>query len=289
MRSRVAIVSSFTLDSIDGRRCIGGPAYYSTVALLHYCSDDILLVGPAGRVHEVFAEKVGARLILTSREVPLFELRYVGGRGDRVVRLARSGGEISISSRTLEGLRGSLIIVSPVYREVSIPTLRGLRGVAGLLALDIQGLVRETGVNGVVRNRWDPRVYEAVKLADVVHADLSEAPTPSDAVTAAELLSRRSRGVVMVSMGASGLIAVRSGEAVYVPALPDIEGDATGTGDILLSIAAYELSRGGEWLTAIARGTAAAGLKVGRGRPPWFSRHEVEVLAVKLLSKLRLL
>ena len=281
----MAIVSSFTLDSINGKLRIGGPAYYSTVAILHYCDDDLLVIGPASRVHKVLSDSIGVHLISTSEEVPLFELRYVGNDNNRVVRLIKSGEKVVISDNILEDLKGSLIIVNPVYREVPITTIQKLKSVAYMLALDLQGLVREVNNDGIVSKRWNCEVFEAMKLADIVHADLSEAPAPSDAITAAKLLSEKTAGLVIVSMGANGLVAIHKGKAVYVPALPNIKGDPTGTGDILLSIVACELIRGSQWLTSIARGVAAAGLKVSRSRPPWFSRHEVEVLSEKLVNR----
>jgi len=282
----VVIVGSFTRDLIEGARVIGGPPYYSSMALLHHGCENILIVSPAEEPHLDFVQRTGLELAIVGGSVPVFELKYINNT-EREVRLLRRGTRIKLTSTLLDTIKGCAVIVSPVYKEVDLEALQKLREYANVLALDIQGFVRETTDSGAVRIRWSDDVYEALRYADLFHADLSEVPMFRSMNGAAQHLASYTRGIGLISHGEEGLIASIAGELVYVPALPGIQGDSTGTGDILLAITAYELQRGTDPLKAVAMGAAAAGLRVSRAAPPWFSRFEVEILAEKLMMRSR--
>lgn len=286
MRDCVVFVGSFTRDVINGVHAIGGPPYYGSIALVHYGCETIMVVSPVEEQHVEFAESMGLELVAVEGGVPVFELRYLN-EVDREVKLLRRGSAIRVPDAILKTLQGCVVVASPVYREVDLKTLQSLRSHASVLAVDVQGFVRSVDGGGRVSIRWSDEVYEVVKLADVYHADLSEVPMFSSMREAVEHLAGRSRGIAMVSHGEEGLIASIDGEIVYVPALPGISGNSTGTGDILLAVAAYEVHRGTEPLKAVAMGAVAAGLRVSRDRPPWFNRFEVEVLAEKLVKMSR--
>ncbi len=283
----VLIVSSFTLDLLDSSKlCIGGPAYYSSLALLHYDCKNLTVIAPADDVHVRFANSVNINLIRVATDVPVFQLTYLSN-GARKIKLVKRVRKIRIPKAILDLLDNSLVIVSPVYREVSIDLLKELRSKARFLALDIQGLVRKSNERGEVSISWYDDVVKALELADFVHADLSEVVGFTDMAGASLYLSRYCRGIVTVSNGEKGLVAIVNGEPYYVPALPGIRGESTGTGDIFLAIASYELFLGEDPLTAIAKGAIAAGLKVSRVKTPWFSRFEVNVLTSKLLRGIK--
>ncbi|RLG87935.1 MAG: hypothetical protein DRO15_03965 [Thermoprotei archaeon] len=287
-RSTIAIIGSFTIDNIENRKVIGGSAYYCLMALKHFYDDQIMLIAPAQRVHIDLLKDMGIKLITVSNEVPVFELVYID-EINRKVKLLKKGAVIKVDSEVLSMLRNSLAIISPVYKEVSLETIYDIRSVATTLALDIQGFVREANNYGEIIIRWNNELVQALRIVDIVHADLSEVPMYRSALSAVKFLSKYSKGIVIVSMGAHGLIASFNQEIMYIPALPGIQGDATGTGDILLSIAAYEFYKGEDWKRAIAKGAAAAGLRVSRGRIPWFNYYEIEVLSDNLISKSKVL
>ena len=136
---------------------------------------------------------------------------------------------------------------------------------------------------GEVSISWYNDITEALGMADFVHADISVVVGFNDMSKASKYLSRFCNGIVTVSNGERGLVVTIDGDSYYVPALPGIRGESTGTGDIFLAIASYELFQGEEVLTAIAKGAVAAGLKVSRVKRPWFNKFEVDVLKNKLL------
>ena len=280
----VIIIGSFTLDRINEGLSIGGPAYYSSLALTYLGHSSITVISPAREIHENFVKNIGINLINVGTDTPVFQLKYVEG-GRREVILKHRGSKIIISKRELDLIRDSLIIISPVYREIDLDTLKTIRKFSKFIALDVQGFVRYVCSDGKVSIAWTNEMYEVIRLADVVHADLSEVPIYNDMVEASRELGRLSNGIIMVSNGERGLVASINGELYYVPALPGIEGNATGTGDILLAISAYEILMGENPLRAIAKGAVAAGLRVGRDRSPWFNKYEVDVLADKLVRK----
>ena len=280
----VIIIGSFTIDRIDEKLSIGGPAYYSSLALTYIGHTSITVISPARDIHENFVRNIGINLISVGADTPVFQLKYVEG-GRREVILKHRGSKITISHNELKLIKDSLIIISPVYREVDLDTLKVVKRLSRFMALDVQGFVRYVHNDGKVGIVWSNEMYDIIRLADVVHADLSEVPIYNNMVEASEELGKISNGIIMVSNGERGLVASIDGELYYVPALPGIEGNATGTGDILLAISSYEVLMGEDPLRAIAKGAVAAGLRVSRDRSPWFSKYEVDILADKLISK----
>jgi len=280
----VIIIGSFTIDRIDEKLSIGGPAYYSSLALTYIGHTSITVISPARDIHENFVRNIGINLISVGADTPVFQLKYVEG-GRREVILKHRGSKITISHNELKLIKDSLIIISPVYREVDLDTLKVVKRLSRFMALDVQGFVRYVHSDGKVGIVWSNEMYDIIRLADVVHADLSEVPIYNNMVEASEELGKISNGIIMVSNGERGLVASIDGELYYVPALPGIEGNATGTGDILLAISSYEVLMGEDPLRAIAKGAVAAGLRVSRDRSPWFSKYEVDILADKLISK----
>ncbi len=280
----VIIIGSFTIDRIDERLSIGGPAYYSSLALTYIGHTSITIISPARDIHENFVRNIGINLISVGADTPIFQLKYVEG-GRREVILKHRGSKITISHNELKLIRDSLIIISPVYREVDLDTLKVVKRLSRFVALDVQGFVRYVRSDGKVGIVWSNEMYDIIRLADIIHADLSEVPIYNNMVEASKELGKISNGIIMVSNGERGLVASIDGELYYVPALPGIEGNATGTGDILLAISSYEILMGEDPLRAIAKGAVAAGLRVSRDRSPWFSKYEVDILADKLVSK----
>jgi len=242
------------------------------------------VISPACDIHENFVRNIGINLVSVGADTPVFQLKYVEG-GRREVILKRRGSKITIPRNELKLIRDSLIIVSPVYREVNLDTLKVVKRLSRFVALDVQGFVRYVHSDGKVSIVWSNEMYDIIRLADVIHADLSEVPIYNNMVEASKELGKISNGIIMVSNGERGLVASIDGELYYVPALPGIEGNATGTGDILLAISSYEILMGEDPLRAIAKGAVAAGLRVSRDRSPWFSKYEVDILADKLISK----
>ncbi len=278
----VIIFSSFTRDIINGSITIGGPAYYCTLALMHMDVEKIIVVTNAEEVHMKFLRNLGISSYIVNTIAPLFRLKYLDGERRRI-ELLRTSPTLSIPHEILDLISGCLVIVSPVYHEIELELLRALRSRSRIIALDVQGFTRSLGPNGEVVINWSNELLDVIALADIVHADLSEVPTCRTGLEATKYLSEHTDGLVIVSMGARGLIASANGDRIYIPALPHIHGDSTGTGDILLAVSSYEILIGEDWKLAIAKGAAAAGLKVSRSRPPWFNKYEVEVLARSLL------
>ena len=285
---KVYVLGSFTIDEIGDELVVGGPAYYSSLALTHMDHSNITIVSPVSDIHRRLVKDLRVNVVSVGSRTPVFKLTYVDG-GRRLVVLKSKGEEIRFSDDVLWLMKDSLVIVSPVFREIDLNLLLEVRRYASMIALDIQGFIRRLSDGGQVSIVWSDDVYKALRLADVIHADLSEVPGVGSMGEGCRLLNKYSDAIVMVSNGERGLVASINGSYYYVPALPGIEGNATGTGDILLAITAFEMFKGEDPLKAIAKGAVAAGLRVGRDRPPWFNGYEVEVLALKLLSKVKML
>ncbi|MCW2350940.1 MULTISPECIES: ribokinase [unclassified Sphingobium] len=72
-----------------------------------------------------------------------------------------------------------------------------------------------------------------------------ERATPQAALAARALISRDDQ-LVIVTLGASGSIAVRAGSAVHVPAFPVVPRDAVGAGDCFVGALCAMLDRAGD-------------------------------------------
>ncbi len=293
MVSKVFIVSNFTIDRIKGLGSegvgIGGPPYYCALALIHLGVESVVIVGSASDIHEYFSRRVGAEVVRVSDSVPTFELKYLNGSGEREVRLVRCGGEVVLTNELISSMRGSLAIVNPVFKEVRSYVVKAIRSSVKTLAIDVQGFVRVANGYGSISYEWGSEVREVLESADLIHTDLSEAPLNGGMASVARRLAKYVNGVLMVSNGEAGLVALINGRLYYVPALPGIRGESTGTGDILLAISSLAIHEGNDPLRAVVMGAVAAGLKVSRVTPPWFSRYEVEVLTDKLLRGVKYL
>ncbi len=72
-----------------------------------------------------------------------------------------------------------------------------------------------------------------------------ERATPQAALAARTLISRDDQ-LVIVTLGASGAVAVRAGCAVHVPAFPVVPRDAVGAGDCFVGALCAMLDRAGD-------------------------------------------
>lgn len=101
----------------------------------------------------------------------------------------------------------------------------------------------------------------------------------TDQVAAArELIDAGTAEVVVVSLGAEGVLVVTARESSRLPAMPVTAVSGVGAGDALVAGVVVGLARGWPLPTAVRYGIAAATAKLGTPGTSAFSRAEVDCL-----------
>ena len=187
-------------------------------------------------------------------------------------------------------LKGKTAIVGPVIGEVALDALESVKSRAGLTALDVQGYLREAEIKGPVKLVRSETALKAVSMADIVHADAEEANvlTGLPPHASAKWMVEQGAKVALVTMGDGGAYVAWGENVIYVPAAePSQVADATGAGDVFLTVFTVEYSRGSSVQEAAAMAAAAAAFKVERqGFEGLRDRWRVRSRARSLLEKM---
>lgn len=200
--SPLTLVSTRTIDALplpngERREMPGGPAHYIGTALARLGMSYHLITGAVAQV-EVIPDPGG-------------EQQY------RIPALPT----IRLPAR----LEGPAAIFSPVMREIQ-PT--DLPPIAGLLALDLQGFVRQPGMP----TREGPPVdlTELLTRADIVKGSEDELGRLSE-----HSLAALDQAIVLDTMGIKGALIRYCGREVHVPADPVHAPHTIGAGDMYLA------------------------------------------------------
>ncbi len=226
-----------TIDIIeysDGSTTIayGGGVYYSSLPLLTrgfnievYAVRNPLIIN-----HPVYKYITGSQY---STDVNIFLLKY--SNHERKLQLYRRAPPIH-ESNTHNGLCS--VIVNPVAGEITPNLLKTLRVKSSILALDIQGFIREV-VNNEVLLKPKPEAYIAIQQADIIHMDLNELQVlvnTSNPVQGASSLTKYTRGIIVVTnrpnrfiIGFNGVVRELVVNEEYTTS------DKTGAGDYYLA------------------------------------------------------
>ncbi len=271
----VVVIGSLTKDLIGNDLRLGGPAYYCVLSLVQLGVNTKLICSADDDLYTKLLNW-GVKVLRCGFKGPIFRLTYLSN-GSRRVELLRRGDDITLSDEEIEEILGSAsaVIVNPVIKEISLELVRKIKSMSRFLAIDMQGFVREHN-DGLVKYSWSDESYEVVKLANLIHLSIDELPPNKDVLEAIDLLRSLTKATVVISMDFRGsVVAIEDGKVHRVPALPGIDGYSTGTGDVMLATMTYSLVSGYDVLTSIALGTVAAGLRVRRLDPPWFTLNEL--------------
>lgn|GEM_PF-1203762 len=271
--NRLLLVSSFTLDEIlhEGATVVkpGGPSLHSSEGLVVAGIKPLLcsVVGadfPELELRRLASLGVNMKHLRTSkRPSTRFRISYSGDYSARKLVLVNECEGISEDQ-----LRGALrsekptkVVVSPVLREVPLEPLEEVG--EALLAVDLQGLLREVKPSGEILLKSSEEAWKMVEVADVVHLNANEATALTgqrDVMEAAERI--KGRGVVLLTLNNEQSILLS--DEVLLVSSPRVEGDPTGAGDVYISVfAAFYPELGMEGAARIA--SAASSLKVATG------------------------
>lgn len=249
---RFCIYGNPTIDLISvmddkGRRAAteailyGGGSFYSAIPLIErHLEVEVYAVYSHLLVKHPISNYINKRQYSTRANI--FRIEYWGDkRKISVLDLAPALYPWNIH----EGLCNS--IVNPVFQEINSSTLKSIRCRSQLLAVDLQGLLRRPKGGEVVLESTQDAIT-ALELSDVVHSDLEELFAlvgTSNIRDAAEKVSKRLKGVLIVTIRPNRSVLISSGHAQII----DLPGDyiainKTGAGDYFLSTYFYYYAEG---------------------------------------------
>lgn len=244
-RVNVIVVGNLTVDEIyvNGefvKTSIGGGAYYGSMALRALGLKPVVLSNIA-IVQKKIVEKEGLRSIygLYTNSPPIFRLNYVGA--ERVLQLLSPGTRIPDTLFPCD--RYDLVLINPVYHDITLSLMKKAGNTSAYVALDVQGLVRKVGESGSrVELAYNEDAWEYIEFADIIHADYNEATALTGASTINEaieiILSKHGKDKIwLLTYGGEKPIVVITSKTMHLIDPPKINNvvDETGAGDTFLA------------------------------------------------------
>lgn len=275
---------------------LGGTVVYGALTALRHGYKPAIV----SKVGEDFPDEY---LIFLSRSgIDISYLRIVRGTkttrfrltyrdSERELTLQARAENLSLLDAELVDLADKVAVVGPVIGEVPLEVLESVRSRAALTAVDLQGYLRMAKPKEPVKLVRSDLALGALSRADIVHADAEEARllTGLEPLQAAAWLASRGPKAALVTMSHTGAYVAAEGRVFYVPALiPEQVVDATGAGDIFLTVFTLERARGLSVEEAAAMAAAAASLRVEKqGFDGLRDRWTVRSRAQKLLEQVK--
>ncbi|MEM1622749.1 MAG: hypothetical protein QW543_01235 [Sulfolobales archaeon] len=279
----LVVIATSTLDYVAGKARLGGPAYYIGLTLSHLDSRTLLVTTRSSvsrylsRLTRYF-DVVEAGSGETVFEI---ELHESGNRSLRVLR--RSFLEVETLAKVL--VDRSLVLISTTYGELDprhlVELTRGRN-----VVVDIQGFVRRVSGDGRVVHDTQ-KVFEVGKYLEaskwsILRGEREEFPKECW-VSPLECAERLRSDIVITDGEKPFKVLSRRDECLYeITPLQGFHGESIGLGDVFTAVLTYYLFiEGSEFLDAATVASVAAALKL-RGRLPWFTVQELDVLKRKV-------
>jgi sugar/nucleoside kinase (ribokinase family) len=234
-------------DSAPEERLGGAASYCSQTAARLGVDVELVTTAPAdfGLLDDVRNDPHITVREQVSTSVTTFGLDYRAGV--RTVRLLERAP--SVTKPTLGPTR--LAYLGPVIGELSEEAFDWFPGAQ--LTVGLQGFMRETDANGLIRAKEPPALEVLAKAHTVV---FSEHDHPKAEALARHIASRVP--VVVLTRGARGATLFDHGYPELVAPVPAIERDPTGAGDVFAAALAVWLGRDATPMDAAAQAAYCA-------------------------------
>ncbi len=267
----MAVFGSLTLDEIDrghGVRLVPGGSALYVPATLAFHGLNVSVISCAGRdfPRQTFRwlERQGvdvSRVIKSAGPSTRFRLTYRSN--GRSLRVLHHGGK-------LDGrIRGfwDAVHLGPVLGEIGPELVKSVRPQAGLVSLDLQGLMRVTDPDGNVRlDRSD--LSSVLRHCDVVKMSEKEALVQTgerNLSRSASIISEQGPGYVIITSGNQGATFSVSGEEFFrIPAYSESKiVDSTGAGDCFVGswVSTFLMTGDPCWAACAASAFSSMGLR----------------------------
>jgi sugar/nucleoside kinase (ribokinase family) len=268
---RIGVYGNLTLDELEqnGEHLVrpGGSALYSSLAAAHLGAR-VSIFSRIGRDYpRNILSSISSNLIdiagvkrvdgLTAR----FRISY--SADSRRLEVVHPGPRLK-PGRILRSLQA--IHLGPVFNEIGLDALTYARRHSEFLTLDVQGLLRTVGQDGLirlVRKNVDPFLSKCNLVKATEEEARVMAPASTIVATARRLL-RNGAQYAIITRGRSGSLLVKKyGGAFRIPSVPERRVvDLTGAGDIFIGswLATFMFVEDALWAAAV--GAAFASLSV---------------------------
>lgn len=281
----IIAIATPTLDYVEGKLRIGGPAYYMATAAV-YLEAQMLLITTKSTTSS-FLKRLGSN-------VEVVEV----GSGETVFEI-----EVSNNSRSLRVLRRAVFSDEAIldliksYDSVLISTTFNELGVEGLarlvkgrsVAIDVQGLVRREAEHKRVVIESE-KVFDLGKYLEgsrhrILRGEKEE--FPKECWEDILWCSKQLRSDIVITNGEKPFRAASYTEkkAYEVKPISGIYGEPIGLGDVfMVTLYYYLVVKGEPLLDAVVLASLAASMKL-RGKHPWFTLNELYVLKDKIVIR----
>ncbi len=247
----VFIIGHLCIDQnvIDGKKqplSLGGTAAFSSIVCSRLLSPEAVSV--VSKIGPDFPEKFLTLLkkgkvdihnvVRVKRHSTRYQLVYIND--DRDLTLKSVCAPIAKEDFPKEISKAKLVYFGPIANEISPETIISTKEqTAGLIALDIQGLIRHRDVDGTLFYKGGPKIDDVLASVDIVKLDLLEAQIVTGASKMRDMiryLSGLGVKMALITKSRRGSSLFYEGKLLKMPSiiLRRIYG-ATGAGDCFFS------------------------------------------------------
>ena len=292
-----AFIGHMVIDTVvknsEMRKALGGTVVYGALAALKHNVRPIVISKVGTDFPDeylMFLSRLGvdiAGVRISDKPSTRFKLVYKGEER-KLYLMARCENITSFDIKP-QSVENKPVIVGAVIGEITKDALQYVAEKSSILAIDVQGFIRQVGEKGEVTLVPSERAAEAISLADVVHAELYEAKAMlgiDDPVKAGKALIELGASIALVTEGVKGGYVVTKERVLRVPAASTNRVvDPTGAGDVYTTVFTIEYQKSGDMIHAAAMASAASSFLVEKEgvsglKPRWqVKRRAEEVLA----------
>ncbi len=270
---KIAVVGGLTIDiTLENIPIIGGPPWYAgTVS--HALNSDVSIVSAVGTDYPTqFLQLLTKYGLNTSHVVKItvsnsYSFKPFFVKGARGLKLVSKGPENPLA--LLNDVEADAVIVSPVFKEVDEKLVKKARVKSGLLAIDIQGFVRDIdSQNNIVLTPL--ATYDVFRYADILHCSVEEALSLTgcnNIIDAASELAKHGARLCLIGLE-NGLLFLENKTLSFIEVKkPKSVKDTTGAGDILIGAFTTLVAEGCSSEEASLKALEAVSLSLERPPP----------------------
>jgi sugar/nucleoside kinase (ribokinase family) len=297
----ITVVGHFSVDTIilPSRTkpfvILGGAATYSAFVAKHLDASTSVISKVGSNFPKAYlwwaneeGIDVSAVSKLASKPTTCFELTYNKDLSDRNLRLLSKGPPISAKDIPND-FHTKAVHVAPIDNETGYELIKRLKECADIISIDPQGLLRNFGVNGKVRENAtvDDRIFDLINIYKSSQNEIFALTGELDLKAAIRAVHDVGVETVIVTNGARGSVLSVGGAQYNVAACPSqVFVDPTGAGDVFIGGFLTEYIRQKESLWCAAVGSAAASCVVeGIGSTYFGEKEEIYRRAQALYEK----
>lgn len=269
---------------------LGGPVSFATIPLEHY-NIPLRIITSFGKdlpkKHQNYFQSKNLDLKVVNSEVTtkfLHEL-HENSRKMKIIQQATL-----LDEYCLDNCSNRAAFVSPVFHEISATTIEKLQNENRyeILAIDIQGLIRDKNESQDIIYNKTPEAEKASKIAHIVKYSLREAKYFTEKDNIHDIFYNLPQdNWQIITAGGEGVYFSKEGHIYHMSTVPVTEIDSTGAGDVFLASLVANFLLTNNFHHSVAIGMAMASESVlYRGISP-IPKKDYDSIAKNILKSLK--